>query len=203
MREVAKELGVKFEKVMKVMKEIIAKGITKAKEIIEEIKKHFFPHNELMENAIVCEEILSDKVCAALKKAAEKLKVKAAEVDRIVREAVKKGITKASEIIKIVRAKIVELATNFKCEDALSAEACAKIREVAAVVHVKMEKVMKVIKEIIAKGITKAREIIEEIKKHFFPHLEVEELEDRRNHPSIGQREDHGSKRDHQESQRE
>jgi len=165
--------------VMKVMKEIIAKGITKAKEIIEEIKKHFFPTlevNELMENEIVCEEILSEKVCAALKKAAEKLKVKAAEVDRIVREAVKKGITKATEIAKIVRAKIVELATNFKCEDALSAEACAKIREVAAVVHVKMEKVMKVIKEIIAKGITKAKEIIDEIKKHFFPTLELNEL---------------------------
>merc|ERR1719447_272211 len=176
MREVAKELGVKFEKVMKVMKEIIAKGITKAKEIIEEIKKHFFPHNELMENAIVCEEILSDKVCAALKKAAEKLKVKAAEVDRIVREAVKKGITKASEIIKIVRAKIIELATNFKCEDALSAAVCAKIKEVAALMKVKMEKVMKIMKEIIAKGITKAKEIIEEIKKHFFPHMEVNEL---------------------------
>ena len=75
-----------------------------------------------MENEIVCEEILSDKVCAALKAAAKKLKVKVEEVDRIVREAVKKGITKASEIIKIVRAKIIELATNFKCEDALSAD---------------------------------------------------------------------------------
>merc|ERR550534_2739314 len=175
-REVAADLKIKMDKVMKVMKEIIAKGITKAKEIIEEIKKHFFPHNELIENAITCEDILSANVCAALKKAAEKLKVKAAEVDRIVREAVKKGITKATEIAKIVRAKIVELATNFKCEDALSAEACAKIREVAAVVHVKFEKVMKVIKEIIAKGITKAKEIIDEIKKHFFPTLEIDEL---------------------------
>ena len=35
-----------------------------------------------------------------------------------------------------------------------------------------MDKVMKVIKEIIAKGITKIKEIIEEIKKHFFPSLE-------------------------------
>ena len=77
---------------------------------------------ELIENAITCEDILSANVCAALKKAAEKLKVKAAEVDKIVREAVKKGITKAKEIIKIVRAKIVELATNFKCEDALAAD---------------------------------------------------------------------------------
>merc|ERR1712142_535759 len=93
--------------------------------------KHFFPHSEL-ENMITCEDILSANVCAALKKAAEKLKVKAAEVDKIVREAVKKGITKAKEIIKIVRAKIVELATNFKNEDALAADVCAKIREVAA-----------------------------------------------------------------------
>merc|ERR1719466_79784 len=152
---------------MKVMKEIIAKGITKAKEIIEKIKKHFFPDNELIENAITCEDILSANVCAALKKAAEKLKVKAAEVDKIVREAVKKGITKAKEIIKIVRAKIVELATTFKCEDALAADVCAKIREVAADLKIKMDKVMKVMKEIIAKGITKAKEIIEKIKKHF------------------------------------
>merc|ERR1719357_1052987 len=175
-RKVAHELKIKFDKVLKFMKNLIVKGIVKAKEIIEKIKKHFFPDNELMENEIVCEEILSEAVCAALKKAAEKLKVKAAEVDKIVREAVKKGITRASEIAKIVRAKLVELATNFKCEDALSAEACAKIREVAALMKIKMDKVMAVIKEIIAKGIVKAKEIIDEIKKHFFPTLEIDEL---------------------------
>merc|ERR1712168_310670 len=164
-REVAADLKIKMDKVMKVMKEIIAK----AKEIIEKIKKHFFPDNELIENAITCEDILSANVCAALKKAAEKLKVKAAEVDKIVREAVKKGITKAKEIIKIVRAKIVDLATNFKCEDALAADVCAKIREVAGELKIKMAEVMKVMKKIIAKGIAKAKEIIEEIKKHFFP----------------------------------
>merc|ERR1719431_1794557 len=125
---------------------------------------------------ITCEDVLAVNVCNPLKKVAEKLKVKAAEVDRIVREAVKKGITKAKEIIKIVRAKIVELATNFKCEDALAADVCAKIREVAAIVHVKFEEVMKLIKEIVAKGITKAKEIIEYIKKHFFPTLEIDEL---------------------------
>merc|ERR1712116_51257 len=141
---------------------------------IEEIKKHFFPGHELVENAITCEDILSESVCAALKKAAEKLKVKAAEVDKIVREAVKKGITKAKEIIKIVRAKIIEMATNFKCEDALAADVCAKMREIAAELKVDFAKVMKVMKEIIAKGITKAKEIIEEIKKHFFPGQELE-----------------------------
>merc|ERR1712142_385674 len=137
--------------------------------------KHFFPHNEL-ENMITCEDVLAANVCKSLKKIAEKLKVKAAEVDRIVREAVKKGITKAKEIIKIVRAKIIELATNFKCEDALAADVCTKMREVAKELKVNFDKVMKVMKEIIAKGITKAKEIIEEIKKHFFPHSELENM---------------------------
>merc|ERR1711928_127072 len=104
-------------------------------------------------------------------------KVKAAEVDKIVREAVKKGITKAKEIIKIVQAKIIEMATNFKCEDALSADVCAKLREIAADLKIKFDKVMVVMKDIIAKGIVKAKEIIEEIKKHFFPTLEVNELD--------------------------
>merc|ERR1711962_1910970 len=146
---------------------------TKAKKIIEEIKKHFFPGQELIENAITCEDILSESVCAALKKAAEKLKVKAAEVDKIVREAVKKGITKAKEIIKIVKAKIIEMATNFKCEDALSADVCAKLRVIAADLKIKFDKVMVVMKDIIAKGIVKAKEIIEEIKKQFFPGQEL------------------------------
>merc|ERR1719334_728881 len=168
-REVAATLKIDYAKVMKVMKEIVAKGITKAKEIIDEIKKHFFPGQELMVNAITCEDIFSEQVCVALKKAAEKLKVKAAEVDKIVREAVKKGITKAKEIIKIVRAKIIEMATNFKCEDALAADVCAKLREIAAELKIKFAEVMKVMKQIIAKGVVEAKKIIEYIKKHFFP----------------------------------
>merc|ERR1719317_483833 len=170
-KEVAAAMKIKFETVMKVMKEIIAKGITKAKEIIEEIKKHFFPSGELDidENAITCEEVLAEKICKSLYDAAKKLKVKAEIVDKIIREAIEKGITKADEIIKLVREKIVELATNFKCEDVLPESRCAKIKEVAAAMKIKYETVMKVMKEIVAKGITKAKEIIEEIKKHFFP----------------------------------
>ena len=71
------------------------------------------------EDEIKCENILAEKICKALYDAAEKLRVKAEEVDKIIREAIAKGITKADEIIKLVREKIVELATNFKCEDAL------------------------------------------------------------------------------------
>merc|ERR1712136_232318 len=160
-------------KVMTYMKQLVVKGYEKAKEIIEKIKHHFWPGQDLVANEIECQDILSEQVCAALKKAAEKLKIKAAEVDKIVREAVEKGITKASEIAKLVREKLVEMATNFKCEDALPAEWCAKIREVAATLKIDYAKVMKVLKEIVAKGITKAKEIIDEIKKHFFPGQEL------------------------------
>merc|ERR1719495_1362230 len=177
MREIAAELKVKFTKVMKVMKEIIAKGITQAKKIIEEIKKHFFPGQDLMENSITCEDVLAANICKALKKVAEKLKVKAAEVDRLVREAVKKGITKAKEIIKVVRDKIVELATRFKCEDVLSKSVCDKLRKAASKVKVSFEKVLKYIKNLVVKGITKAKEIIEKIKKHFWPGQELVENE--------------------------
>merc|ERR550534_871058 len=98
--EVAAKLKVKMAEVMKVIKGIIAKGITKAKEIIEEIKKHFFPGEV---NVIVCEDVLADNVCKALKEAAKVLKVKIEEVDAAVREAVNKGLTKAKDIIKFVR----------------------------------------------------------------------------------------------------
>merc|ERR1712121_366222 len=98
---------------------------------------------------ITCEDVLSTKICTKLREAAKKLKVKVEMIDKIIREAVAKGITKAKEIIKLVRQKIVDLATNFKCEDALPATVCNKFREIAAKLKIK--------------------KIIEEIKKHFFP----------------------------------
>ena len=51
---------------------------------------------------------------------------------------------------------------------------CAKIKELAEKVKVKAEEVDKALKEIIAKGITKIREIIEKIKEKLFPALEDE-----------------------------
>merc|ERR1712168_1354637 len=169
-KEIAAKFKVDYQKVMKVIKEIIVKGYTKAKEIIDAIKKHFFPgvEGELI-NVITCEDVLSADMCKKLRAAAELFKIKVAEVDKMIREAIAKGVTKAQEIFKIVQAKLIEMAKNFKCTDALSKDVCDKIAEVAGKLKVKMAEVMKVIKEIVAKGITKAKEIIEEIKKHFFP----------------------------------
>merc|ERR1712168_979402 len=171
-REVAAKVKISMAKVEKVMKEIVAKGITKVQEIIKKIKEYFFPTE--IENVIVCEDILSDEVCATLRKAAEKLKVGAKIVDQYIREALEKGKTKAKEIIKYIEDKMASLS-KVKCEDVLDEDICKKIREVAAKVKVSMAKVEKVIKDIVAKGITKVQEIIKKIKEYFFP-TEIENV---------------------------
>merc|ERR1711936_612508 len=170
----AEAFKIKYAKIIEVMKTAIAKGLDKISEIIDYIKKHF-PHlGKELANEIICEEILSDKVCHDLREAAKKFKIKVEEIDKLVREALDKELRKAKDIIHYIRTKIVDMATNFKCTDALSESVCAKIKEIAAKFKVDYQKVMKVIKDIIAKGITKAKEIIDEIKKHFFPQLEGE-----------------------------
>merc|ERR1711962_1963827 len=161
-----------MKKVEEVIKDIVAKGITKVQEIIKKIKEYFFPTE--IENVIVCEDILSDEMCATLRKAAEKLKIGAKIVDQYIREALEKGKTKAKEIIKYIEDKMAALS-KVKCEDVLDEDICKKIREVAAKVKVSMAKVEKVIKDIVAKGITKVQEIIKKIKEYFFP-TEVENV---------------------------
>merc|ERR1712168_872301 len=170
--DICKKIREVAAKVEKVMKEIVAKGITKIQEIIKKIKEYFFPTE--VENVIVCEDILSDEVCTTLRKAAQKLKIGAKIVDQFIREALEKGKTKAKEIIKYIEDKMAALS-KVKCEDVLDEDICKKIREVAAKVKISMAKVEKVMKEIVAKGVTKIKEIIKKIKEYFFP-TEVENV---------------------------
>merc|ERR1711936_914438 len=174
--EIAEKVKVDVKKVDEFIKKLVVKGITKIKEIIEKIKHHFFPDlkAQLIENVIVCEEVLADNVCKALREAAKILKIKIEEVDKAVREALDKGLTKAKEIIAFVRAKIEQMVHNFKCTDVLDEGICAKIHEIAALIKVDAAKVDAFIRDLVVKGITKAKEIIEAIKKHFFPGVEGE-----------------------------
>merc|ERR1711936_512384 len=151
---------------LKIGAKIVAKGIVKVQEIIKKIKEYFFPTE--IENVIVCEDILSDEMCATLRKAAEKLKIGAEIVDQYIREALKKGKVKAKEIIKYIEDKMAALS-KVKCEDILDEDICKKVREVAAKVKVEMKKVEEVMKKIVAKGIVKVQEIIKKIKEYFFP----------------------------------
>merc|ERR1712243_286759 len=163
--EIAEKLKVKAAEIRQFLKELVAKGITKVKEIIEKIRKRFFPSAVLeIEEAITCEDILPAQTCADLRAAAEKLKVKVEEIDAIIRALVKEKVTKAKEIIKRVREKIVDLAKNFKCTDILSEAACTKISEIAEKLKVKAAEIREFLKALGAKGITKVKELIEKIR---------------------------------------
>merc|ERR1712241_49405 len=168
--EIAALIKVDAAKVDAFIRDLVVKGITKAKEIIEAIKKHFFPgvEGELI-NVITCEDVLSAKVCHDLRAIAAKLKVKIEKIDEIIRQLVKEKITEAKEIIKRVREKLVELATNFKCTDILSEHVCKEIKDFAAKIKVEAKKVDEIIKKIVVEGVTKAKEIIKKIIEHFFP----------------------------------
>merc|ERR1719206_587082 len=102
--EVADLAKIKYAKVIAFMKDVIARGKTTAKAIIEAIKKFLFPKHALMiDNAIACEDVLSAKACTELRTIAKALKVKVAEIDAIIRKLVKEKITDAKKIIAAVK----------------------------------------------------------------------------------------------------
>merc|ERR1712072_715905 len=135
------------------IKKLVVKGIIKIKEIIDEIKKHFFPTldaSELEElNEITCESVLSSAVCTKLRDIAKKLKLKVELIDSIIRQLVKEKITEAKVIIEKVKAKLIELATNFKCSDLLSKPICGKIYEIVARIKVEAKVVDEFIKKLV------------------------------------------------------
>merc|ERR1712226_1178683 len=176
LKDFAERVKVKAGEVDKVLREIVAKGITKAKEIIEKIREKLFPAMdgvvllEMLEmNALTCEDVLSEKICTELRDAAAKLKEKAKVIDELVRQAVKEKITEAKAVAQRVRQKLVDMAKNFKCEDAIPGDLCAKLKDIAERIKVKASEVDKLLKDIIAKGVTKAKEIIEKIRQKLFP----------------------------------
>merc|ERR1712179_122078 len=168
-KEIAAKFKVDYQKVMTVIKNIIAKGITKAKEIIEEIKKHFFPRLEgEIENEVKCEDVLADDVCAKLREAAKKLKLKVEEINKLIEEAVAKGKKKVDEIIDYVHKRMVdlskikcaeildyikkhfphlgeELVNEITCEEILSDKVCHDLREAAKKFKIKAEEIDKLV----------------------------------------------------------
>merc|ERR1712226_1008108 len=176
LKELAEKIKVKAAEVDKLLREIVAEGVTKAKEIIEKIRQKLFPALDdeiLLEfldmNAVKCEDVLPEKVCTQLRETAGKLKEKAKVIDQLVRQVLKEKITEAKEIAERVRQKLVDMAKNFKCEDALPGDLCAKLKDIAERIKVKASEVDKLLKDIIAKGVTKAKEIIEKIRQKLFP----------------------------------
>merc|ERR1712241_1159111 len=125
--EIAALIKVDAAKVDAFIRDLVVKGITKAKEIIEAIKKHFFPgvEGELI-NVITCEDVLSAKVCHDLRAIAAKLKVKIEKIDEIIRQLVKEEIKDFAAKIKVEAKKVDEIIKKIVVEGVTKAKEIIK-----------------------------------------------------------------------------
>merc|ERR1712002_563763 len=168
-----KKLKEKAEKVDAAVREAVAKGVIKAKEIVKTVEEKIAELSKAK-----CEDILGEKVCSALKSLAEKIKIKAAEVDKAVKEIVAKGVSKIKEIVRIIKEKLfpalnheefdfemeIEMS-GVKCEDVLPEDKYTALREAAQKLKEQMQVVDAAVREAVAKGIVKAKEISEHVQK--------------------------------------
>merc|ERR1712178_60413 len=152
------------------LRDLVAKGISKAKELLEKLRQKLFPANIDVQK---CEDVLAEKVCKELRETAEHLKVKASEIDALVRHVVSKKITETEAMIEHIRKDLAEKAKNFKCEDALPEAVCTEMRRLAEKVKIEAAKVDETIREIVAEGVSKIREIVQKIKEKLFPAEEL------------------------------
>ena len=113
------------------------------------------------------------QACAELKQVAKQLKLTAEAVDALVRKVVKAQVAGAKAIVKEVRERLEALA-KVKCEDVLSADVCVLVKQLAASLKVKAAKVDQVIREIVARGISKVKEVLKVIKERLFPAISDE-----------------------------
>merc|ERR1712002_1360701 len=177
LKSLAEKIKIKAAEVDKAVKEIVAKGVSKIREIVRIIKEKLFPalndedfdfEMEIEMNGVKCEDVLPADKCAALREAAKKLKQKIEVIDEEIRAAVGKGIVKAKEIIEHVRQKLIDLAKKaktVKCEDILGEEKCTALKEAAKKLKAKVEQIDQAVREAIARGAAKGKEIIQHIRQ--------------------------------------
>jgi len=150
-RDFAKNFHLNAKEVAHAIKEAIVEGAKDPQAVLQKAK-------DFLIEQLTCENVLGKERCDQLTDAASKLHEKASAVTDAVREAVKKHYTKAQEVLDYVRETLVQKATNFKCEDALGAETCAKLVDLAKRFHVKVEEVNIAVKEAIVKGALNVKE---------------------------------------------
>merc|ERR1712002_1362756 len=168
LREAAGKLKEQAKVVDAAVREAVAKGVTKAKEIVKTVQEKIAALSTSK-----CEDILDETICSTLKTLAEKIKIKAAEVDKTVKEIVAKGVSKIKEIVHMIKEKLFPALNTeefldmdaINCEDILPEEKCAVLREAAQKLKEEMQVVDAAVREAVAKGIVKIKEVSEHVQK--------------------------------------
>jgi len=149
---IAKAAHLNTKEVIKAVREAVIEGASSLPEIYKKAV-------EFLSKEITCEGVFGDDVCAKLDKAAELLGEKASDVTEAIRQAISKNILKATDLLDFVQQYLVDKAVNFKCENVMDADLCAKITEIGGHFKESVDDVNKAIKEAIVKGADGVQEI--------------------------------------------
>jgi len=161
----------------------------KTSEVVKAVREAIIEHGKtaadiyakavaFLTGEIACEGILGADICSKLKNAAQMLGEKVDVINAAIREAVTKHFTKVSDILNFVQEKMVDLATDFKCEKVLPANMCANIDKIGGHFKDSLDIINKAIKEAIVHGATGVQEIYNVAIAWLRDHVIVSKCED-------------------------
>lgn len=119
-----------------------------------------------------CEDVLPADTCAKLRNIAVIFHEKVGIVNEAIVAAYNKHITKLQDVIAFAKNYLMDRAQNFKCEDVLSEDNCAKLIEVAEKFNVSLSEVTRDIEEAIVDGITQGKALYQKTVELILNHLQ-------------------------------
>lgn len=163
LREISAALKLQASKVDDAIKDALIKGLVNSPAVYRAAKE--FLKNEVLDKT--CEDFLAPGACTKLRQIAAALKIKAEKVEVMVREVIGEGTVVAVEVYQ----KVVEFMKNEvlskTCEDFLAPRVCTKLREIAAKLKIKAQKVNELVVDALVAGYNSRQEIYDNVIKFF------------------------------------
>jgi tetratricopeptide (TPR) repeat protein len=151
-KDFASMTHIRATEVIKAIREAVIEGAANINDIYQKAI-------DFLTDEITCEGILGAPTCEKLERAAQMLGEKATAVTEAIKAAVKAHKQKVSEVLEFVQQYLVDKAVNFKCENVLSAELCAKIMVIGGHFKDSVATINKAIKEAVVHGASGVQEI--------------------------------------------
>jgi len=136
------------------IKAAIQKHLTNTLDVLDSVR------STLIEKAqnFKCTDVLTEDQCNKIDDIGARLKLKSAEINLALKEAIANGAEKAKQIYDRALGFFLNDVKNLKCEDLASADTCNKIREFAKKVHGKTTDAAIAVKEAIIQGAKSAKD---------------------------------------------
>jgi len=154
LRQIAKEFNEKVGIVNQAITDAYNHHKTRAAEVLSYVKEYLVARATNFK----CESVLSAENCQKLQDIAKKLHLTATQASLAIKEAIVNGAQKVSDISQKALAYMRDKLSTLTCENVLEADQCKKLKDVAALIHVKAGEVNKAIREAIIEGAAKVQD---------------------------------------------